>query len=299
MFEYSFDNKRYHTLNYHLKTLFGRRVFKAALDAGLGCPHGGCTFCSQGSGSFTHAGSVTEQLERERARIWKKFPGSGIIAYFQAHTNTYAPVSLLKNLYGEALSFGVCGISIATRPDCMGKDVLDLLEEINEKTYLTVELGLQTVNDETARLINRGYAFHTFEEAFYNLRQRKIRTCVHLIDGLRGEGEREMLESARILGKMEPEAVKIHLLHILRGTECEREYLSGELRPLSKEEYVRTLTEQLRFFAPECVIERLTGDGDKNSLVAPKWSEAKIAVLAAIDRRMAEDDIYQGDLFVT
>lgn len=304
MFEYSFDNKRYHTLNFHLKAMFGERVFKAALDAGLSCPNidgtcgtGGCTYCLAGSGEFTCPGSVTKQLEKEKRRIEKKYPNTKLIAYFQAHTNTYAPVCVLKKLYCEALDFeGTVGLSIATRPDCLEDDVLELLEEINGKTYLTVELGLQTIHDETARKINRGYGFEVFYNAFERLKEKNIRTCVHLIDGLIGEDREDMLESARVLGKMRPNAVKIHLLHILRGTVCEKEYKEGSLKTLEKEEYVDIVTEQLRFLSPECVIERVTGDGSRESLVAPKWSLAKIGVLAAIDKTMAEKNIYQGDL---
>lgn len=304
MFKYSFDNKRYHTLNYHLKTLFGEKVFKASLDAGLSCPNidgtcgrGGCTYCLSGSGEFTNIGSVTKQLEREKKRIEQKHPNAKLTAYFQAHTNTYAPVCVLRDLYEEAISFkDVAGLSVATRPDCVGDDVLVLLEEINRKTYLTVELGLQTVHDKTALKINRGYDFEVFEDTFYRLKAKNIRTCVHLIDGLIGETRDDMLESARVIGAMRPDAVKIHLLHILRGTVCEKEYENGLIKMLEKDEYVDIVTEQLRYLPPECVIERVTGDGSKENLIAPKWSLAKIAVLAAIDRAMAEKNIYQGDL---
>ncbi len=304
MFEYSLDNKRYHTLNYHLKALFGERVFKASLDAGFSCPNidgrcgtGGCTYCLSGSGEFTSKGSISSQLQREKERIEKKHPDAKLTAYFQAHTNTYAPVCILRRLYNEALAFeGVVGLSIATRPDCLGQEVIELLEEMNDKTYLTVELGLQTVHDKTARKINRGYDFGVFEEAFYALKAKGIRTCVHLIDGLIGETREDMLESARILGKMHPDGVKIHLLHILRGTVCEKEYEAGMIKTLEKDEYTDIVTEQLRFFPKECVIERVTGDGAAESLIAPKWSMAKIAVLAAIDKKMAEKNIYQGDL---
>lgn len=289
-----------------MKTLFGERVFKASLDAGLSCPNidgrcgvGGCTYCLSGSGEFAFEGSITEQLRREKERIEKKHPNAKLIAYFQAHTNTYAPVCILRQLYNEALAFeSVVGLSIATRPDCLGEEVIELLEEINDKTYLTVELGLQTVHDKTAWKINRGYDFGVFEKAFYALKAKNIRTCVHLIDGLIGETREDMLESARILGKMRPEGVKIHLLHILRGTVCEKEYEMGLLKTLEKDEYTDIVTEQLRLFPKECVIERVTGDGSAESLIAPKWSLAKISVLAAIDKKMADKNIYQGDLSI-
>jgi hypothetical protein len=304
LFKYSFDNKRYHTLNYHLKTTFGEKLFKASIDAGLSCPNidgvcatGGCTYCLSGSGEFTGNGSVTHQLSAEAERIAKKHKNAKLTAYFQAHTNTYAPVPKLRELYEEAIAFqNVESLSIATRPDCIGDDVLSLLCEMNEKTYLTVELGLQTIHDKTAEKINRGYDFKVFEDAFYRLRKNKIRICVHLIDGLIGEDYSDMIESAKRLGEMRPDAVKIHLLHVLRGTVCEKEYNENLLKTLGKDEYVDIVTEQLRYLPEECVIERLTGDGSKESLVAPLWSLAKISVLAAIDKTMAEKNIYQGDL---
>ncbi len=303
MFKYASDNKRYHTLSYHLKNKFGEKVFKAALDGGFTCPNidgragfGGCTYCLSGSGEFTSPGSVTEQLEREYERISKKHQNPKLIAYFQAHTNTYAPLDVLKKLFEEALRFEhTVGLSIATRPDCIEKDALDYLEELNERTYLTIELGLQSVHDETAARINRGYPFEVFKDTFFRLKERNIRVCVHLIDGLIGESREDMIKSAEVLAALKPDAVKIHLLHVLKGTVCEKEYEAGELKTLSKDEYVDIAVNQLRYFEPECVIERLTGDGAKNSLVAPDWSRAKIAVLAAIDKRMAEKDIYQGD----
>lgn len=305
MFKYACDNKRYHTLSYHLKSKFGEKVFKAAIDAGFTCPNidgtcgrGGCTYCLSGSGNFTSPGTVKEQLERERARIAAKHPKPKLIAYFQAHTNTYAPLETLERLYEEALICeDVVGISVATRPDCIDEDKARYLSSLSKKTYLTVELGLQSVHDKTAERINRGYGFETFEKSFYTLKERNIRTSVHLINGLIGETEEDMIKSAEILAAMKPDAVKIHLLHILKGTVCEKEYESGLLAILSKEEYVNIVAEQLRYFEPSCVIERLTGDGPKDSLIAPMWSRAKIAVLAAIDKRMAEKNYYQGDKF--
>ena len=305
MFEYSLDNKRYHTLNYHMKSIFGERVFKASIDARMTCPNidgrvgfGGCTFCASGADEFTGKGRVSQQIENERERIRKKHPDAKLIAYFQAHTNTYAPLGILRSLYEEALSQkGVVGISIATRPDCIADDVSELLADLSEKTYLTVELGLQSVHDRTAERINRGYSFDVFEKTFYKLKDKKIRTCVHLINGLIGEDTADMIKSAEVLSKMEPDAVKLHLLHIMRGTVCEKEYEKGLLSALSKEEYVNIVVEQIRRLDPRCVIERVTGDGKREELIAPLWSRAKISVLAAIDKRFAELDAYQGDKF--
>lgn len=301
MFKYSIDNKRYHTLNYHLKTLFSDRVFKASIDAGFSCPNkasGGCSYCKEGSGEFTFPGSITEQIEKERARIRKKWGERKLIAYFQANTNTFAPISLLREKYEEALGHpSVAGLSIATRADCLEEGVLDLLEEINKRTYLTVELGLQTVNDKTAEAINRGYPFSVFEKSFYELKRRGIRTVVHIINGLIGEKREDMLTTARVLSKMEPDGVKIHLLHILKGTKCEKEYLEGKIECLSKDEYIDITVEEIRHFKPECVIERVTGDGKKESMVAPLWSLDKISVLGGIDKCFADKGAYQGDLY--
>lgn len=301
MFEFTLDNKRYHTLNYHLKTLFNDRVFKASIDAGFSCPNkdsGGCSYCKVGSGEFTTSGSITEQLEKERERIFKKWGDKKLIAYFQANTNTFAPVRVLKEKYYEALKHpSVVGLSIATRADCLGDDVLDLLEEINKKTYLTVELGLQTVHDKTAKAINRGYTFEVFEKSFYELKRRGIRTVVHIINGLIGETKDDMLTTALTLAKMEPDGVKIHLLHVLKGTVCEKEYRQGLLKVLDKDEYIDITVEQIRRFKKECVIERVTGDGKKESLVAPMWSLDKISVLGGIDKCFADKDACQGDLY--
>ncbi len=301
MFKYSIDNKRYHTLNYHLKTLFSDRVFKASIDAGFSCPNkdsGGCSYCKAGSGEFTFPGSITEQIEKERARIAKKWGDKKLIAYFQANTNTFAPVNVLREKYEEALNNPcVVGLSIATRADCLPDDVLDLLEELNKRTYLTVELGLQTVNDETAKRINRGYDFEVFEKSFYELKKRKIRVVVHIINGLIGERREDMLNTARTLSKMEPDGVKIHLLHILKGTKCEDEYAQGLIVPMKKEEYIDITVEQIRHFKSECVIERVTGDGKKESMVAPMWSMDKISVLGGIDKCFAERGAFQGDLY--
>ncbi|MBQ7876164.1 MAG: TIGR01212 family radical SAM protein [Clostridia bacterium] len=301
MFKYSTDNKHYHTLNYHLKTLFNDRVFKASLDAGFSCPNknsGGCTYCKMGSGEFTPCGSITEQLEKERERIKNKWGDKKLIAYFQANTNTFAPIDVLREKYEEALGHpSVVGLSIATRADCLPDDVLNYLEELNKRTYLTVELGLQSVHDKTAERINRGYNFEVFEKSFYELKKRGIRTVVHIINGLIGETKDDMLATARTLSKMEPDGIKIHLLHILTGTRCEYEYNTGLIVPLEKDEYIDITVNQIRCFKEECVIERVTGDGKKESLVAPLWSMDKISVLGGIDKHFAVLGAYQGDLY--
>ena len=304
MFNYSLDNKRYHTLNYHLKKTFGKKVYKAVIDAGFTCPNidgsvgfGGCSYCLSGAGEFTNDSclSVTEQLKSEYERISKKHAHPELIAYFQAHTNTYAPIDVLKEKYEEALSFPyVVGLSIATRPDCIDIKTADLLEDFSKKTYLTVELGLQTANDETAKNFNRGYTFDVFLSAYRLLKERKIRVCIHIIDGLLGETKDDMLNTAKKVGKLKPDAVKIHLLHILKGTGYEKEYIKGRLIPLKKDEYIDIVIGQLEYLPQETVIERITGDGSKENLIAPKWSLDKISVLGAIDKEMAQRNTYQG-----
>lgn len=306
-FAYSADNKRYHTLHYHLMNTFGKKVYKAVIDAGFSCPnidgtisHGGCAFCLGGSGFFTHdLPSVTRQLDAEKERIEKKYGAeTAMTAYFQAHTNTYAPLEILKEKYEEALRFkNVCAISIATRPDCIKDETLDYLAELSERTYLTVELGLQTANDKSAKLFNRGYDFYVFENTFKRLKSKKIRTCVHVIDGLFCETKDDMINTAKVLGKLMPDAVKISLLYVLKNTEYERLYATKMYTPLSMEEYVEIVCRQLTYLPASCVIERITGDGAASDLIAPLWSKNKIAVLGAIDKYMAQQNIVQGENF--
>jgi radical SAM protein (TIGR01212 family) len=303
-FPYSSDNKRYHTLNYHLRTLFDRRMFKAVIDAGFTCPNldgtkgtGGCTYCLNGSGDFTHGSekSVQEQVREELLRIRAKNPGADVIAYFQAHTNTYAPLPVLRRLYESALQVeGVCGISIATRADALEAETMDYLAELSRQTYLTVELGLQTVHDRTAIKINRGHTYGEFLQAYRELKLRNLRVCVHIIDGLPGETPEMMLETARELGRLRPDAVKIHLLQILEGTELANQYAQGLVIPMEKEEYIDTVCSQLEVLAPETVIERITGDGVHDKLIAPRWGVNKIAVLNGIDRELVRRDTWQG-----
>lgn len=306
-FRYSDDNKRYHTLNYYNKTGFAGKVFKAVIDAGFSCPNkdgtkgtGGCIYCMSGSGYFTKKtdgeiyDSVKRQLAAEKERIFKKHPDSLITAYFQANTNTYAPVATLKEAYTAALDFGVHGISIGTRADCLPDDVIALLSQINNRTHLTVELGLQTVHDKTAQIINRCYTYDEFLTGYRKLKNAGIRTCLHLIDGLPGETKADMLETAKEVARLHPDAVKIHLLHVNRNTALEQIYLAGNYYPLTRDEYIDIVISQLEYLPADIVIERITGDADKRCLVAPLWSADKIAVLGGIDKQMKLRDTYQG-----
>ncbi len=304
MFKYTVNNKRYHTLHYHFLKIFGEKVYKAVIDAGFTCPNidgscglGGCAYCAEGSGEFTHGKglSITEQLEAEQGRISKKHKNPKLIPYFQAHTNTYAPVGVLKSKYEEALAFpNAVGLSIATRPDCVDEKIADLLKEFADKTYLTVELGLQTIHDKTAKEFNRGYCYDTFLKAYNLLKERNIRVCIHIINGLYGESKEDMLNTAFVVGKLRPDAVKIHLLHIVKETEYAKLYKSGKLIPLEKAEYIDIVCNQLEILPQETVIERITGDGGKDTLIAPLWSIDKISVLGGIDKELSRRNTYQG-----
>lgn len=306
-FPFSDDNKRYHTLSHYNRSR-GVKLYKAAIDAGFTCPNkdgtrgkGGCIFCSSGSGYFTQGKlSVSEQLDAEIKRIRAKTPDARVIAYFQANSSTYADVKTLERLYREALQNPfVDGLSIATRADCLDTEKIELLSELNKETSLTVELGLQTIHDETARLINRGHTFSEFLSGYNLLKSAGIRTCVHIINGLPEETTQMMEETAETLGKLRPDGVKIHLLHIIKGTPLERMYLDGKMRPLEKDEYIDIVIRQLELLPPETVIERITGDGDRKTLAAPLWSLDKISVLGGIDKRMAILDTQQGRRFFT
>lgn len=306
-FLYSNDNKRYHTLSYHLKNRFDRRVMKAVIDAGFTCPNldgtkgtGGCTYCLSGSGDFTHGAgrSAAEQVGLELDRVHKKRPDSDVIAYFQAHTNTYAPLPQLRTLYESVLDIdGVCGISIATRADALEEETMDYLSSLAQKTYLTVELGLQTVHDSTAEKINRGHTYAEFADAFRALKSRNIRVCVHIINGLPGETPEMMLDTARTVGMLGADAVKIHLLQIMRGTPMECQLAKGEIVPMTRENYIDVVCSQLEVLPPETVIERITGDGAHDKLIAPRWGMDKIAVLGGIDRALVQKNTWQGKRF--
>lgn len=303
-FPYTDDNKRYHTLSYHNKHTYGCKVHKAAIDAGFTCPNidgskgiGGCIYCSGGSGYFTEdsAVSVTEQFRAEEKRIRTKYPDALITAYFQAHSNTYASLERLEALFHEAVAAGAHSLAIATRADCIDEEKAQLLSLLS--VPVTVELGLQTIHDSTAALINRCHTTAEFLKGYQLLKAHGIRTCVHIINGLPSEDIPMMLETARALGKLRPDGVKIHLMHIIKGTALADIYASGKYAPMTKEDYIDTVIKQLELLPPETVIERLTGDGDKRTLLAPLWSMDKISVLGGIDKRMTELDTWQGKRF--
>ena len=305
-FKYSDDNKRYHTWNYYLRHKFGGKVFKVSINGGFTCPNidgkkgvGGCTYCSAlGSGDF--AGNpqkpVIEQFYEVKEKLHKKWHEAKYIAYFQANTNTYASVERLKELFEPVLKEeNVVGLSIATRADCIGDDVAEYLAELNSRTNLIVELGLQSVFDKTGERINRCHTYTEFLEGYNKLKERGINICVHLIIGLPGETPDMMIESAKRVAGLKPHSIKLHLLHILKGTAIEKEYKNGEFEVLGRDEYVKIIVDILEILPEDIVIQRLTGDGGRDELVAPLWSLKKFVVLNEIDKEMVRRDCYQGD----
>lgn len=304
-FEYASDNKRYHTWNYHLREKFGEKVFKVSLDGGFTCPNidgtkgvGGCIYCSdRGSGDFAGdpESDILTQFHTVKTHIHQKWENAKYIAYFQAHTNTYAPVDVLKSKFEPVLNAeNVVGLSIATRADALEDDVLDYLSALNQRTYLIVELGLQSIFDHTGRIINRCHTYSEFLEGYQKLTTRNIPVCVHLIDGLPGETDKMMLESAYEVGKLRPHCLKIHLLHILKNTPIEKMYSHGDFKLLERDEYVDIVIRQLELLPKETIIQRLTGDGGRASLIGPLWTLKKFVVLNEIDKEMVRRNTYQG-----
>ena len=305
MFKYSNTNKRYHTLDYYYKNRFNEKVFKVSLNAGFTCPNidgtvgtGGCIYCSK-SGSGEFAGNEKDSLEKQfisiRNMMLKKWPKAKYIGYFQAHTNTYAEVSKLKELYEAILKQdNVIGLNIATRPDSITDECLDYLEELNKKTYLTIELGLQTSNEKTAKLINRCHTLKCFEDMVKKLRKRNIDVVVHIINGLPYETKEDMLNTIKYLNKLDIQGIKIHMLSILKDTPIEKLYKKEKLHILTKEEYIDIVVDQLELLRPEIVIHRITGDPKLEDLVEPNWLIKKFCVLNDIDKEMVKRDTYQG-----
>ncbi len=304
------SNKRYYTYDYYLRKAFGGKCLKIPLDIGCTCPNidgtrgsGGCIYCSpRGSGDFAGEStlSIAEQCEKGREALSKKWNTDRIIPYFQAHTNTYAPVDFLRDKFAQALSLdNVVAMNIATRADCLGSDVLSLLAEIAEKTVLTVELGLQSTNDITAAAINR---CHTYEEFLngYNLLRKaseKIRIGVHIINGLPKESADDMEKTAKDVAALMPDEVKIHLLHVIKGTKLARLYEDGKYIPMSLCDYATVVAKQITLMPSETVIGRLTGDGAADTLLAPLWSLRKTNVINTIDKLMFSENLWQGKNF--
>ncbi len=306
-FVYSDTNKRYHTYEYYLRHRFGGKCAKLPLDAGFTCPNidgrcgvGGCIYCSdRGSGDFAPQAtlSIAEQIEAQKAIFSKKWDVSRCIAYFQAHTNTYASLAVLKEKFEEALACeNIVGLNIATRADCLPGDTVQYLAELAERTVLTVELGLQSSNDQTAQTINRGHSFAEFCSGFEALRRasNKIGICVHLIFGLPGETRDTMLQSVRDVAALHPDQVKLHLMHVLRDTRLSELYENRTYQPMEREDYIETVVDALELLPADIVIGRLTGDGARDELLAPLWSLKKTTVINDIDKLLYQRQSYQG-----
>ena len=302
-FPFSDTNKRYHTIDYFLRRVFGKKACKVPIDAGFTCPNrdgtkgiGGCTFCSErGSGEFSlgRRHGITEQIDAGIRMMERKWKDAVFIPYFQSFTNTYAPIHVLRERYNEALKHPQCtGICIATRPDCITPEVCELLHEIARKNFLMLELGLQTVHDDTAKNLNRGYVYEDFLKAYETVKDLFV--CVHIINGLPGETHQMMLETAKKLSSLSPSAVKIHSLYVTEGTEMARSYLNGDFAVMSKEEYVNVVCDQLEVLPPQTVIERVTGDGAPDTLIAPEWSRKKLSVQNDIDKELYRRGSFQG-----
>ena len=306
-FRHSDSNKRYYTYDYWLRETFGGKCAKIPLDAGFTCPNidgrcgrGGCIYCSgRGSGDFAESPilPIAEQYRIVREKLSSKWTTERCIPYFQAHTNTYAPLSVLREKYEEALALpGVVGMNIGTRADCIEEDVAAYLATLSERTVLTVELGLQSSNDETARLINRGHNFSAFLEGYHRIRNAggKTRIGVHVIFGLPGENEDTMLKTIEDVAALHPDEVKIHLLHVIRGTRMAEIYERGDYTPMDRERYIALVAKALTMLPPDTVIGRLTGDGMAEDLLAPEWSRRKVTVLNDIDTLMYRESLCQG-----
>lgn len=299
----------YRSLNDYLKEKFGCKVYKLALSGGMSCPNRdgtlsnkGCIFCSGlGSGDFSEqkCGSIFEQIEKAKSRVANKIKTNKYIAYFQDFTNTYAPIEYLEKIFTEAISHpDIVALSIATRPDCLPDDVLNLLEKLNKIKPVWVELGLQTIHPATAELINRQYDLSVFDQAVFNLKNRGIEVVVHMIIGLPFETEEMIYETAEYIGKSNADGIKIHLLHVLKGTKLAEMYEKGNFTLPTLEEYTELLIGCLKRIPPEMVIHRLTGDGAKKDLIAPLWSADKKRVLNYINSEFKRQELKQGELLV-
>ena len=300
--------RKIYMLNDFLKEKFNEKIYKVSLDGGFTCPNrdgkvsrGGCIFCSEnGSGDFTATKlkSIHAQIEEQIDLVSKKYKGDKYIAYFQNFTNTYAEVSYLRKIYEEALSHEkIVGLAIATRPDCLEDDVLELLAELNKKTFLWVELGLQTLNDDVAKYFNRAYETEIYKEASEKLNRLNIKFVTHIIIGLPKEEEDDYLKTAIFAQNCGTWGIKLHLMYVVKNTPLEKLYLNGDLKVNTKEEYVEKVVNVLENISSEIVVHRLTGDGDRETLVAPLWSIKKIDVLNSIHKELKRRNTYQGKLY--
>lgn len=307
-FQTRWGEKPYHSLDYMLRQVYGEKIYKVTLNGGMSCPnrdgklgHRGCIFCSAGgSGDFAADASlsVTEQIESQIRILREKRPIRKFIAYFQAYTNTYAPVDYLRRIFHEAISHpDIVAVSIGTRPDCLQPEILDLLGELNQIKPVWIELGLQTIHESTAAYIRRGYRLPCFEEAVRQLRKRGIEVIVHTILGLPGESREDFLATIDFLNHQDIQGIKLQLLHILSGTDLAEDYVRGMVPVLELDSYLNLVIDALERLRPDIVIHRVTGDGPKDLLLAPLWASRKREVLNLLHHQMKENNNYQGRLF--
>ena len=305
MFKYSDSNKRYYTLDYFYKHKFNSKVFKVSLNGGFTCPNkdgkvgsGGCIYCSK-SGSGEYAGDVKKDLVTQfnevKEMMLKKWPKAKYIGYFQANTNTYAPLEELKEKYETILKLdNVVGLNIATRPDAISEECLDYLEELSKKTYLTIELGLQTIHDKTSKFINRCHTLECFENMVKELRKRNINIVVHIINGLPYETKEMMIDTVKYLSKLDIQGIKIHMLSILKDTKLAEIYNDNKFKLITRNEYIDIVCDQLEYLREDIVVHRITGDPKVSDLIEPDWLIKKVTILNDIDKEMSKRNSYQG-----
>ena len=302
MFKYSNTNKRYYTLDYYYKNRFKSKVAKINLDANFTCPNidgkvgvGGCIYCLNGSSDFKKKVSLLEQFEEKKEIMLRKWPNSKLIGYFQANSNTYASVDELKEKYELILKQdNVVGINIATRADTISDEILEYLDELNKRTYLTVELGLQSIHDKTAKLINRCHSLKCFDDAVKRLRDKNIDVVVHIINGLPYETKEMMIDTIKHLNKLDIQGIKIHMLAIVKNTKLSIMYKASPFKILTRDEYIDIICDQLEYLNENIVVHRLTGDPIKQELIEPNWITNKIDVLNGIDKELKRRNTYQG-----
>ena len=304
-FCYSDTNKRYYTYSYYLKQQYGRKLAKIPLDAGFTCPnrdgtkgYGGCRFCSsQGSGdTIMHSGKDLQmQYEAGLERARRKWPDAAGIAYFQSFSNTYAPLPELRRILEPVFRWGdVAEVSIATRPDCLDAEKIEWLSKMGQIKPVWIEMGLQSAKDATMAAMNRGHGTEELAACMQQLKGTGIRTCLHIINGLPGENHEDMMDTARLVARLKPDAVKIHMLHVISDSSLGQEYLQAPFPLLSMEDYVQIVCDQLEILPPKIVVERITGDGVAENLLAPEWTVKKRVTMNAVDRELARRDSWQG-----
>ncbi len=308
MFEYTMDNKKYHTLNYYFKNKFGKKVFKVNLNADFTCPNrdgskgtGGCIFCSS-MGSGEEAGNPLDSLEKQfhavKTKRLEKWPDAYYIGYFQAYSNTYGKLERLKEYYELILKQeGVIGLHIATRPDCISDEMIEYFEELSNRCEFWIELGLQSSNDETAKYLNRGHTFKEYEECVRKLRKANIKVCTHIINGIENETPEDMIKTLKDVVDIGVDGVKLHMLHILSNTKLCEMYLKKPFKMLTREEFVSIVCKQLELLPPEVVIFRIGGDAPDGMLIAPEWILKKFITLNEIDKYQKAYDSYQGKYY--